>query len=242
MSVVRVKNVSKRHVLGEGVGSLKRLIGGWLSRDPSEDCVWALRDVSFAIDAGEVVGLIGRNGAGKSTMLRMLARISKPTSGCVETHGRVAALTALGAGFHPDLTGRENIFLNGTVLGLRRAEIMQRFDEIVAFSELERFLDTPLRHYSSGMSLRLGFSVAAVLECDLLLVDEVLSVGDKDFTEKCLGRMREMRDAGTTIVLASHDLATVSGFCSRVLWFKDGQVRMDGPAENVVTAYRGAAI
>ena len=239
MPVIQVEGVSKRYPLGKPVGSLKRVVGRWLSRQPAEEFVWALREVTFSVGAGETVGFIGHSGAGKSTMLRLLAPISKPTAGRVATRGRIAALIALGAGFHPDLTGRDNIFLNGTVLGLRRAEIKRRFDEIVAFSELERFLDTPVRHYSSGMSLRLGFSVAAILTCDLLLVDEVLAVGDERFTERCLTRMREMRDAGTTILLASHNLGTVTGFCSRALLFRQGRLQADGPAGDVVATYQG---
>jgi ABC-type polysaccharide/polyol phosphate transport system ATPase subunit len=238
MTVVRVGEVSKRYPLGVATSSLKRAAAAWLSRRAAEEFVWALRDVSFSVDAGETVGLIGHNGAGKSTALRLLAGISKPDTGIVETHGRMAALIALGAGFHPDLTGRENIFLNGTLLGLTREEIRRRFDEIVAFSELEKFLDTPLRSYSSGMSLRLSFSVAAILSCDILLVDEVLSVGDEHFAEKCLTRMRRMRANGTTIILASHDLWTVSSFCSRAILFREGMIQADGPAEQVVEQYQ----
>lgn len=238
MTVVRAEGVSKRYPLHGADSSLKRAAAAWLSRRPTEEFIWALRDVSFRIDAGETVGLVGHNGAGKSTILRLLARISRPTRGTIETHGRMACLIALGAGFHPDLTGRENIFLNGTMLGLKREEIRRRFDEIVAFSELERFLDTPIRSYSSGMSLRLSFSVAAILSCDILLVDEVLSVGDEHFAEKCLARMRKMRSEGTTIVLASHDLWTVSSFCSRAILLHQGRIQADGPAEQVVEEYQ----
>jgi len=239
MTVVRAEGVSKRYPLGATASSLKGTIAGWLSRRSAEEFLWALRDVSFSVDSGETVGLVGHNGAGKSTMLRLLARISRPTTGRVQTRGRMAALIALGAGFHPDLTGRENIFLNGTMLGLTRQEIRRRFDEIVAFSELERFLDTPVRSYSSGMSLRLSFSVAAILSCEILLVDEVLSVGDEHFAEKCLARMRKMRADGTTIILASHDLWTVSSFCSRAILFRQGRIQADGAAERVVEQYQG---
>jgi len=189
------------------------------------------------VNAGEVVGIIGHNGAGKSTLLRLLARTSKPTTGRIETKGHLAALLDLGAGFHPELTGRENIYLNGTLLGLTRKEISKRFDEIVAFSEIERFIATPVKHYSRGMTLRLSFAVAAHVNCDLLLVDEVLSVGDARFASKCLERMRRLRDQGMTIVLTSHNLQTVVDFCSRAVLFRDGSLIADGPPEEIVDLY-----
>ena len=186
MQIAFAQDVSKRYQIGKHSTSLKSAAADWLSGRPSAQWVWALRDVNLSINAGESIGIIGHNGAGKSTLLRLLARVSKPTAGKIEINGRMAALLELGAGFHPDLTGRENVFLNGTLLGLKRSQISARFDEIVAFSEIERFIDTPVKHYSSGMTLRLSFAVAAHLDCDVLLIDEVLAVGDPSFAEKCL--------------------------------------------------------
>jgi lipopolysaccharide transport system ATP-binding protein len=217
---------------------LKQAAARWLSGGNSEEWVWALRDVDLTINSGEAVAMIGHNGAGKSTLLRLIAGVSKPTFGKIETHGRMAAIIALGAGCHPDLSGRENIFLNGTILGLTRAEIRRRFDEIVAFSELERFIDSPLKHYSSGMSLRLSFSVAAHLRCDILAVDEVLAVGDERFAEKCRERMGRLRDEGTTIVLATHNLPMVTSFCSRAVLFRQSRIEADGQTEDTVRLHR----
>src|ERR1700722_14512382 len=222
MQIVSVKDVSKRYRIGKHVTSLKETAVGWLSGRAADQWLWALRDVNVSVGAGESVGIIGHNGAGKSTLLRLLARVSKPTSGKIEIHGRMAALLDLGAGFHPDLTGRENVFLNGTLLGLKRSQISKQFDEIVAFSEVERFIDTPVKHYSSGMTLRLSFAIAAHLDCDVLLIDEVLSVGDQNFKEKCLQRMRRLRDQGMTIILTSHNFETVNTFCARALLFHEG--------------------
>src|SRR3984885_12851571 len=201
MLMVRGCGISKRYRVGKPATSLKEALNCWLSGRQSADWFWALRDVSLSVNAGEAVGIVGNNGAGKSTLLRMLARLIKPTAGQIETKGRMAALLDLGAGFHPDLTGRENVFLNGTLLGLTRAEIRKSFDEIAAFSEIERFIDTPVKHFSRGMTLRLGFAIVAHLNCDLLLIDEVLSVGDARFAEKCLIRMRRLRDQGMTILI-----------------------------------------
>jgi lipopolysaccharide transport system ATP-binding protein len=237
MPMIRIHGVSKRYRVGKHTTNLKQAVTGWLSGRPSADWSWALRDVSFSVNAGEAIGIIGHNGAGKSTLLRLLARVSKPTTGKIEIKGRMAALLELGAGFHPDLTGRENIFLNGTILGLTRAQIRKSFDEIVAFSEVERFIDTPVKQFSRGMSLRLSFAIAAHLSCDLLLVDEVLSVGDACFAEKCLVRMRRLRDQGMTIVLISHDLHTVVSFCSRALLFDGGSLFADGQPQEVVDLY-----
>lgn len=237
MPMIRVREVSKRYRVGKLATTLKESLAGWLSGRPSADWLWALRNVSLSVNAGEAVGIVGHNGAGKSTLLRLLARVSKPTVGVIETKGRMAALLELGAGFHPDLTGRENIFLNGTLLGLTRAEVSKRFDEIVEFSEVERFIDTPVKHFSRGMTLRLSFAVAAHLNCDLLLVDEVLSVGDARFAEKCLIRMRRLRDQGMTIVLTSHNLRTVVDFCSRALLFRGGSLVADGRPEDIVNLY-----
>ncbi|MFW6116248.1 MAG: ABC transporter ATP-binding protein [bacterium] len=198
---------------------------------------WALSDVSFAVDRGETVGIIGPNGAGKSTVLKLISRIIEPTMGEIEVNGRVGALLELGAGFHPDLSGRENIYLNGSILGLKRADIDQRLDEIIAFAELERFIDMPVKHYSSGMYMRLGFSIAVHIEPEVLLVDEVLAVGDAAFQRKCLEEIDELRRQGVTIVFVSHTADTVRNLCSRVLWLQEGGLVADGSAESIVARY-----
>lgn len=198
---------------------------------------WALQDVSFTIQPGEVVGIIGRNGAGKSTLLKVLARITDPTRGHAEIHGRMGSLLEVGTGFHPELTGRENIYLNGSILGLTRQDIARKFDAIVAFAELERFLDTPVKHYSSGMYVRLAFAVAAHLEPDILLVDEVLAVGDAAFQKKCLGKMSEVARHGRTVLFVSHNTAALLGFCQRGILLEHGQVTADDKIESVVQAY-----
>jgi lipopolysaccharide transport system ATP-binding protein len=199
--------------------------------------IWALTDVSFDARPGEVLGLIGRNGAGKSTLLKVLSRITDPTKGQVVLRGRVGSLLEVGTGFHPELTGRENIFLNGTILGMRRAEIARRFDEIVEFAGVARFLDTPVKRYSSGMQVRLAFAVAAHLEPEILLVDEVLAVGDAEFQEKCLGKMRDVTREGRTVVFVSHNLAAVRSLCSRGLLLEQGRLVFDGDADDAVDHY-----
>lgn len=197
----------------------------------SESC-WALHDVSFEVRQGEVLGVIGRNGAGKSTLLKVLSRITEPTTGRVELHGRVGSLLEVGTGFHPELTGRENIFLNGAILGMRREEIMRKFDEIVEFAEVERFLDTPVKRYSSGMYMRLAFSVAAHLEPEVLVVDEVLAVGDAAFQEKCMTSMKHAAESARTILFVSHNMASIQHLCSRVILLKEGMIAAIGsPAE-----------
>ena len=199
---------------------------------------WALQDVSFDVKPGEVVGIIGRNGAGKSTLLKVLSRIVEPTCGQATMWGRVASLLEVGTGFHPELTGRENIYLNGSILGMRNREIDAQFDAIVDFSEIERFLDTPVKRYSSGMYVRLAFAVAAHLNPEILIVDEVLAVGDAEFQKKCLGKMQEVSaGGGRTVLFVSHNMAAVRGLCSRGIWLKSGRVVMDDTAENVVQAY-----
>ena len=198
---------------------------------------WALRDVSFEIRAGEIVGLIGRNGAGKSTVLKILSRITEPTDGVAEIHGRVGSLLEVGTGFHPELTGRENIFLNGAILGMKKAEIDCKFDEIGAFAEVEKFLDTPVKHYSSGMYLRLAFAVAAHLEPEILLIDEVLAVGDAAFQQKCLGKMGDVAHSGRTVLFVSHNMGAVQDLCNRVIWINDGLVMADGQPDEVTQAY-----
>jgi len=198
---------------------------------------WALRDVSFDVEQGETVGIIGPNGAGKSTVLKLISRIIEPTSGEVEVRGRVGALLELGAGFHPDLSGRENIYLNGSILGLSRGEIEGKVEQIVTFSELERFIDMPIRHYSSGMRMRLGFSVAAHLDPEILLVDEVLAVGDENFQHKCLDRIMEIRRQGATICFVSHGLGQIRRLCTRAIWLNDGSVTAEGAVDDVISAY-----
>jgi lipopolysaccharide transport system ATP-binding protein len=198
---------------------------------------WALKDVSFEIKRGEVVGIIGRNGAGKSTLLKILSRITEPTHGHADIWGRVASLLEVGTGFHPELTGRENIFLNGAILGMRKAEIAGKFDEIVAFAEVERFIDTPVKRYSSGMYLRLAFAVAAYLEPEILLVDEVLAVGDASFQKKCLNKMESVSEQGRTVLFVSHNMSSVTRLCERTILLDGGRVTCDGPSHEVVSVY-----
>jgi len=204
------------------------------------DIVWALRDVSFDIHSGEVVGFIGRNGAGKSTLLKILSRITPPTSGRAEIRGRVSSLLEVGTGFHRELTGRENVYLNGTILGMTKREVDRKFDEIVDFSGIERFLDTPVKRYSSGMSVRLAFAVAAHLEPDILIVDEVLAVGDAAFQQKCIDKMQDVGKQGRTILFVSHNMAAVNMLCNRALLIQDGRVTKSGSPEEVIAAYAGS--
>jgi lipopolysaccharide transport system ATP-binding protein len=209
-------------------------------RRKKEEMFWALKDVSLEVKEGEVLGLIGRNGAGKTTLLKILSRITRPTTGWAEIHGRVGSLLEVGTGFHPELSGRENTFLSGAILGMGKAEIARKFDEIVAFAELEKFIDTPVKHYSSGMYVRLAFAVAAHLEPEILLVDEVLAVGDINFQKKCLGKMGDVARAGRTVVLVSHQLNQIRRLCHRVIWIDDGGPRLDGNTHEVVSAYESA--
>jgi len=196
-----------------------------------KDTIWALKDVSFEVKQGELVGIIGRNGAGKSTLLKIFSRITEPTTGFVEMHGRVGALLEVGTGFNGELTGRENIYLNGAILGMKKAEIARKFDEIVAFSELEQFIETPVKHYSSGMYLRLAFAVAAHLENEILLADEVLAVGDLAFQEKCLGKMHHAARDGRTVLFISHNMQAVNTLCNRVVLLQEGSIADDGPTQ-----------
>lgn len=207
-----------------------------LCTPPSED-FWALKDVSFEVNQGDVLGIIGRNGAGKSTVLKILSRITEPTTGRVRIQGRVASLLEVGTGFHPELTGRENIFLNGAILGMTRAEIRRKFDEIVAFAEVEKFLDTPVKRYSSGMYVRLAFAVAAHLEPEILIIDEVLAVGDTQFQKKCLGKMRDVAGHGRTVLFVSHNMAAVEALTSRALWLETGSVMTIGETGSTVRSY-----
>ena len=206
------------------------------SRDASEE-MWALRDVSFEIEAGDAVAIVGRNGAGKSTLLKILSRITEPTAGRVELQGRVASLLEIGTGFHHELTGRENIYLNGAILGMRRAEIVRAFDSIVAFAGVERFLDEPVKHYSSGMYMRLAFAVAAHLQPEILIVDEVLAVGDAEFQQKCLGKMSEVAASGRTVLFVTHNLQAAAAFCSKGLLLEEGRLALSGDVQSVIGAY-----
>jgi len=199
--------------------------------------IWALKDVSFEVKHGEVVGIIGRNGAGKSTLLKILSRITEPTEGYAEVYGRVGSLLEVGTGFHPELTGRENIYLNGAILGMSRAEIDRKFDEIVDFAGIEKFIDTPVKHYSSGMGLRLGFAVAAHLEPEILVVDEVLAVGDAEFQKKCLGKMSDVAGEGRTVLFVSHNMGAVRNLCRRVIVLKNGEMSLDSAAEDSIRHY-----
>ncbi len=199
--------------------------------------IWALRDVSFTVKQGEVVGIIGRNGAGKSTLLKILSRITDPTGGRITLRGTVASLLEVGTGFHPELTGRENVLLNGALLGMARREIQSKFDEIVAFAEIDRFLDTPVKRYSSGMYVRLAFAVAAHVDPEILIVDEVLAVGDASFQKKCLGRMDDVAKGGRTVLFVSHNMGAVQQLCSRAILLAEGRTVIDGPSEVVVADY-----
>lgn len=251
--IVHVRNLSKRYYLPkrrqlnptlrdaftEGVKAPFRLFGD--RNHGRDETLWALRNVSFDVRPGEVVGIIGSNGAGKSTLLKIISRVTKPTTGEVDLYGRVGSLLKVGTGFHPDLTGRENIYLNGSILGMKRAEIRRKFDEIVAFSEVERFLETPVKHYSSGMYVRLAFALAVHLEPEILLLDEVISVGDAAFQRKCIDKVKEMPRKGRTVFFVSHNLETIKDLCSRVLFIKAGQLLEDGEATSVIARYAESA-
>jgi lipopolysaccharide transport system ATP-binding protein len=230
--------IALRDVLAERIHAVGRWLRGRESMlRESEEEFWALRDVSFEVRRGDVVGVIGRNGSGKSTLLKILSRITEPTEGRVRIRGRVASLLEVGTGFHPELTGRENIFLNGAILGMTRAEMRRKFDEIVAFAEVEKFLDTPVKRYSSGMYVRLAFAVAAHLEPEILLVDEVLAMGDAEFQRRCLGKMRDVSQGGRTVLFVSHNMAAVQALCGRGVLLDRGRVILDGRSGEVVRHY-----
>src|SRR6266849_9319427 len=243
--VIRAEGLGKRYRRGLSGppetlrDALTRVIKSPLAamRRPTQEPFWALRNVDLEVRQGQVLGLIGRNGAGKTTLLKILSRITRPTTGWAEIHGRVGSLLEVGTGFHPELTGRENTFLSGAILGMSKAEIERKFDEIVAFAELDKFIDTPVKHYSSGMFVRLAFAVAAHLEPEILLVDEVLAVGDINFQKKCLGKMGDVARAGRTVVLVSHQLNQIRRLCHRVLWVDGGEVQRVGDSQDVVSAY-----
>ncbi len=258
--IISVRNLKKRYRLGgalthdtlrdhirHSVSSLTKIFTGKNEKDTphsrphTEEFLWALNDVSFDVNAGDVVGVIGRNGSGKSTLLKVLSQITEPTEGEVRIKGRIASLLEVGTGFHPELSGRENIFLNGAILGMRRAEINAKFDEIVEFSEVQKFLDTPVKHYSSGMYVKLAFAVAAHLEPEILVVDEVLAVGDIQFQKKCLGKMADVSRSGRTVFFVSHNLAAVQKLCTRAILLEQGCLRYDGTTQEGITRYlRGA--
>lgn len=249
---IRVENLSKRYRIGlaqerpdtlrdlliSGVNKIRnRFVRGDQGRHDSQSHIWALRDVSFTVERGQVLGIIGRNGAGKSTLLKVLSRVTDPTEGFGEIHGRVGSLLEVGTGFHPELSGRENIFLNGAILGMRREEIERKFDEIVSFSEVERFIDTPVKRYSSGMYLRLAFAVAAHLEPEILVVDEVLAVGDAEFQRKCLGKMNDVAQEGRTVLFVSHNMSAVLRLTQEAILLDEGRIVMRGPTPEAVDHY-----
>src|SRR5260370_25035928 len=247
--IIKVENLSKQYRIGarkESYATLRDTIAGAV-RAPfnalgrngrsGKTSIWALKYVNFEVVPGEVVGIIGRNGAGKSTLLKILSQITEPTTGQVEVYGRIASLLEVGTGFHPELSGRENIFLNGAILGMRRAEIAHKFDEIVAFAETEKFIDTPVKRYSSGMLVRLAFAVAAHLEPEILLVDEVLAVGDVAFQKKCLGKRNDVASKGRTVLFVSHNTAAVQKLCQRAVWLESGKVKEDAAASAVLENY-----
>jgi ABC-type polysaccharide/polyol phosphate transport system ATPase subunit len=242
MDRVQVDGVGKRYHLGEQ-RNLRETLMALARRERDADReLWSLRDVSFSLEDGGALGIVGRNGAGKSTLLKILMRITTPTEGVSRTRGRVAGLLEVGTGFHPELTGRENVYLNAAILGMTRADTARRFDEIVAFAGTERFLDTPVKRYSSGMYLRLAFAVAAHLEPDVLIVDEVLAVGDAEFQRKCIGRMSAAEREGRTVVFVSHDLASLSRLCERTIWLDGGRVQADGPTGPIIRDYLASGV
>jgi len=240
MKAIEVNGLGKCYRLGafsrySFISDLKSAVG--LGNRDQGELFWALRDCNLTVVPGEVVGLIGKNGAGKSTLLKLLSRITAPSTGEIRLHGRMASLLEVGTGFHPELSGRENIYLNGAILGMRRAEVEAKFDEIVAFSGVERFIDTPVKRYSSGMYVRLAFAVAAHLEPEILIIDEVLAVGDADFQRKCLGKMKDVAGEGRTVIFVSHNMAAVENLCTRAVLLKGGQVQADGPVRKVINQY-----
>src|SRR5437879_2635154 len=246
---IEIQNLSKRYRIGrlqqgrtfreDIVEFVKRPLG---RRNDEADSIWALRNVSLDVGEGEVVGIIGKNGAGKSTLLKILSKITYPTEGNIKVNGRVASLLEVGTGFHEELTGRENIYLNGSILGMRKRQVDARFDAIVAFSGVEQFIDTQIKRYSSGMRLRLGFAVAAHLEPDVLIVDEVLAVGDAGFQKKCLDAMEGLRSGGRTVLFVSHNLAAVENLCTRGIWIDAGKIRMDGGVKDAIKCYMGSFV
>jgi lipopolysaccharide transport system ATP-binding protein len=245
MAAITVSHLGKQYRLGAQAhdtlrDQLANLFRGKARREAQE--FWALKDISFEIEKGDIVGVIGRNGAGKSTLLKILSQITEPTEGEIRIRGRVASLLEVGTGFHSELTGRENVFLNGAILGMTRAEITRKFGEIAAFAEMDSFLDTPVKHYSSGMTTRLAFAVAAHLEPEILIIDEVLAVGDAAFQKKCLGKMGEVARAGRTVIFVSHNMAAVTSLCRRGIYLDQGRLKAIGPVQEIVDTYIRAAL
>jgi len=249
--VIHAENLSKLYRIGERLpyktltdtitnlfsGPLKKIKNGLKLKERPDEYIWALKDISFEVKRGEVVGIIGRNGSGKSTLLKILSRITIPTEGYAQVQGRISSLLEIGIGFHPELTGRDNIYFNGAILGMRKKEINRKFDEIVAFAEIEKFIDTPVKYYSSGMCVRLAFAVAAHLEPDILLVDEVLAVGDAEFQKKCLGKMDDVAKGGRTVLFVSHNMLAIQSMCKRCILLEEGKVCRDGDADSAVEYY-----
>ena len=246
--IIRVNNLSKQYRIGarqlpnttfrEAItNTLRSPLRLLRNRTAPRETFWALKDINFEIKPGEIVGFVGRNGAGKSTLLKVLSRITKPTTGEIDIHGRVKSLLEVGTGFHPELTGRENIFLNGALLGMPKAEIKRNFDEIVAFAEVDKFLDTPVKRYSSGMYVRLAFAVAAHLESEILIVDEVLAVGDAQFQRKCISKMGDVAKEGRTVLFVSHNMGALQSLCSRAIWLNSGRLVEDGDSRQIVSSY-----
>ncbi len=260
-TVIRVESISKKYYIGrkqEKSGTLRDALtdmvtspfrkAGKLLRGQAtgaaglDEIIWALREVSFEVKQGEIIGIIGSNGSGKSTLLKILSRITEPSEGFAEINGRVGSLLEVGTGFHNELTGRENVFLNGAILGMKNVEIRSKFDEIVAFAEIDKFVDTPVKHYSSGMYLRLAFAVAAHLDPEILIVDEVLAVGDAAFQKKCLNKMQDVEQEGRTVLFVSHNMTAIAGLCKRAILFKEGRLSLDGQPHQVVNSYLNAGL
>jgi len=244
--IISVNHISKQYRLGNiGASTLaadfNRLLGNVFARKhPSKkDLIWALNDINFSVQQGEVLGIIGKNGAGKSTLLKILSRVTSPTSGDIVINGRMASLLEVGTGFHPELTGRENVFLNGAIMGMTKSEIRKKFDEIVDFSGVEKYIDTPVKRYSSGMYVRLAFAVAAHLEPEILIVDEVLAVGDAEFQKKCLGKMKSVSNQGRTVLFVSHNMSAIQSLCPRSILLKSGELIKDGATEQIIQYYLG---
>jgi lipopolysaccharide transport system ATP-binding protein len=257
--IISVENISKRYRIGSKeqmsdtlVGTIAsifkaplrnfrrlRSLSKFRDQDASDDILWALKDISFDVEEGEVLGIIGRNGAGKSTLLKILSRITEPTSGRIDIVGRVSSLLEVGTGFHPELTGRENVYLNGTILGMKKKEIDRKFDQIVDFSGVERFIDTPIKRYSTGMKVRLAFSVSAHLDPDVMIIDEVLAVGDAEFQKKCMGKMSDTAKSGRTVLFVSHNMPSITGLCHRVILIENGMITKEGDPKEVVSHYLG---
>jgi lipopolysaccharide transport system ATP-binding protein len=256
-TIIKVENISKQYRLGlVGTGTISHDFKRWLyklrgkddpflkigetndrTRKGSSDYVWALKDINFGVEQGEVLGIIGKNGAGKSTLLKILSRVTTPTVGSIGVKGRMASLLEVGTGFHPELTGRENVFLNGAIMGMSKAEIKRKFDEIVNFSGVERYIDTPVKRYSSGMYVRLAFAVAAYLDPEILIIDEVLAVGDAEFQKKCIGKMKDVSQEGRTVIFVSHNLDTIKTICKRGILLNNGALMSDGPIDSVIDLY-----